>query len=680
MMGTLEQQQLKASSTRQQTLGQYGSFKTPKGTAQTSLVDTPAEMSLGEPSGGSTAAEDVRPRMNGTLDNKPSLNIIGFSYVVKERTGHWWNGACFRSRKKLVLNNLCMTFETGELTALVGTSGSGKTSLLDVISGRSTGVTTGVISYNGQQCTREMMRQKSSYVLQADRLLPTLTVRETLTYMAYLKLPGHFKPSDIDKKVQSVIIDMGLIHVAESRIGGTVIRGVSGGEKRRISIGVQLLKDPDILLLDEPTSGLDAFTAHHLVQSLADLAHKGKLVIMSIHQPRSDIFRLLDKIAILTMGQLAFLGRPDQMVPYFTTIGYPCPVNQNPCDVYIDVTSVDRRTKKQEQRSLARTRDICASFFDSDLQTGIIKRITLGLSQHHVDNVEEMDAASNDWPSWPRVFTCLLNRMNVHLKRDRSAFLARFLLLPFFVPFILMFLGRLGNNQGSIQDRLGIIYQSIQVAPYVGLVNGIAFFPVLRDLFYRENHDGLYSTATFVSAYYIHCLPFNIISGALFASALYWVAGMNPNIVSFGAFVLVSIMLQQFGEVMTISICGFFRNAQLANNTTALIFSASGLVASGLLRTMENMPTILQWAGYVAIHKYVTEIVVGNEFSGLQFTCDTSGRGQQCIKTGAEFIHAQYPQALEHMTRNFILTGAYLVATLGLAISLFKLRGSPVLH
>ncbi|KAK0050357.1 ATP-binding cassette sub-family G member 5 [Biomphalaria pfeifferi] len=155
---------------------------------------------------------------------------------------------------------------------------------------------------------------------------------------------------------------------------------------------------------------------------------------------------------------------------------------------------------------------------------------------------------------------------------------------------------------------------------------------------------------------------------------------MNPNIVSFGAFVLVSIMLQQFGEVMTISICGFFRNAQLANNTTALIFSASGLVASGLLRTMENMPTILQWAGYVAIHKYVTEIVVGNEFSGLQFTCDTSGPGQQCIKTGAEFIHAQYPQALEHMTRNFILTGAYLVATLGLAISLFKLRGSLVLH
>lgn len=90
----------------------------------------------------------------------------------------------------------------------------------------------------------------------------------------------------------------------------------------------------DILLLDEPTSGLDAFTARHLVSSLADIAHKGKTVIMSIHQPRSDIFMLLDKLAILTMGQLAYFGSPKQLVPYFTSIGYPCPRDQNPCDIY----------------------------------------------------------------------------------------------------------------------------------------------------------------------------------------------------------------------------------------------------------------------------------------------------------------------------------------------------------
>lgn len=612
----------------------------------------------------------------------PALHVIGLSYVVHERPGQWWNGACFRApKKKLVLNNLCMTFISGELTSLVGTSGSGKTSLLDVISGRSDGEVTGVVSYKGEQCTRDVMMQKSSYVLQADRLLPTLTVRETLTYMAYLKLPGNSSLAEIEAKVQSVIMDMGLSHVADNRIGGAVIRGVSGGEKRRITIGVQLLKDPDILLLDEPTSGLDAFTAHHLVSSLADIAHKGKIVIMSIHQPRSDIFNLIDKIAILTMGQLAYLGQPSQMVPYFTSIGYPCPQNQNPCDIYIDITSVDRRTPTLVKDTVNRARNLCSCFADSDLQTAILKRITSGLSHHQLSGVfDEVDGAKADTPSWPRIFTCLLNRMNVHLWRERSFFLGRFLMLPFFVPFILIFLGRLGHNQGSIQDRLGVIYQSSQVPPYVGIINAITLFPMLRDLFYRECHDGLYSTATFLAVYYVHILPFNIIGSVIFTSALYWIAGMNPDLVAFGSFALVCVMLTQFGEILTVAVLGVFRNSQLANNSTALMLSASGLISSGILRTVENMPSVLKWAGYAAIHKYSTEILVGNEFHGLHFNCDTDKTGQQCLEKGDQFLQFYYPNALDQMTRNFVLLGAYSVSGFILAILLFKARGIPTLH
>ncbi|KAH9488422.1 ATP-binding cassette sub- G member 8 [Bulinus truncatus] len=316
-----------------------------------------------------------------------SFTVIG-SHTVGKTSSRSWDSPSFRGLQPI--------------------GGSGKTSLLDIISGRSTGVTTGVVSYCGQQCSRQMMRQKSSYVLQADRLLSTLTVRETLTYMAYLKLPGNLTNSEINKKVLTVIRDMGLIHVADSRIGGAVIRGVSGGERRRITIGVQLLKDPEILLLDEPTSGLDAFTAHHLVNSLAELAHKGKLVIMSIHQPRSDIFRLLDKIGILTNGQLAFLGRPDQMVPYFTNIGYPCPVNQNPCDIYIDLTSIDRRTQASQDKTTKRAKRLCAAFFNSDIYTEILKRITPGLT-HHVHEDQEVTIEHKvEAPSFPRTFNCLL--------------------------------------------------------------------------------------------------------------------------------------------------------------------------------------------------------------------------------------------------------------------------------
>ncbi|XP_059144004.1 ATP-binding cassette sub-family G member 5-like [Physella acuta] len=686
-----------ASSSRdfEKANGRYGSFGNesdaeiyPKSGVQSPGSPNGAHVTLRSPRSGQltpglgSPTTPTSPVVFGQCSPETTLNVIGLSYTVKEKVGHWWNGSCLRkARKKHVLNNLCMSFASGELTALVGSSGSGKTSLLDVISGRAQGDVTGVVTYKQEQCTRDTMMQKASYVLQADRLLPTLTVRETLTYMAYLKLPGYTTESEIEAKVESVIRDMGLTHVADNRIGGAVIRGVSGGEKRRITIGVQLLKDPDILLLDEPTSGLDSFTARHLVASLADIAHKGKLVIMSIHQPRSDIFNLLDKVAILTVGQLAFLGRPNQIVPYFTNIGYPCPNNQNPCDVYIDVTSVDRRTPSQEKKTLSRAHKLCAAFANSDLQTGILKRITSGLARPYSEVYDELEEAGvDDRPSWSRTFTCLLTRMNVHLWRDRSAFLGRFLLLPFFVPFILMFLGKLGYNQGSIQDRLGVIYQATQVPPYLGIVNGIALFPVLRSLFYRECYDGLYSTFTFLAAYYVHCLPFNIICSTIFSAALYWIAGMNDDLVRFGSFILVCVMLTQFGEMMTVGVLGVFWNSQLANNTTALIMSASGLVASGVLRTVENMPQVLQWAGFVAIHKYSTEIIVGNEFQGLKFECDSKQTDQACIETGNDFIKLYYPNALDNMTRNFILMGAYSVGAFIFAFTLFKIRGLPTLH
>uniref|UniRef100_A0A2C9L8I2 CDR ABC transporter domain-containing protein n=1 Tax=Biomphalaria glabrata TaxID=6526 RepID=A0A2C9L8I2_BIOGL len=138
-------------------------------------------------------------------------------------------------------------------------------------------------------------------------------------------------------------------------------------------------------------------------------------------------------------------------------------------------------------------------------------------------------------------------------------------------------------------------------------------------------------------------------------------------------------MLSQIGEMVTVSIMGVFRNIQLASNATTLIFSASGVVASGLLRTIENMPTVLQWASYIAVHKYSTAILVGNEFHGLKFTCPEQA-AEQCLMKGDNFINTYYPHALEHMTRNFIILGGYSTAVFILAFIVMKIRGIPTLH
>ncbi|RUS80974.1 hypothetical protein EGW08_011249, partial [Elysia chlorotica] len=629
-----------------------------------------------EDSGGESPGNHL---VRGLSDRKTNLNIINLTYTVKEKPGHWWNRRLLsKSKDKIVLKNISMTFTRGEITAIVGTSGSGKTSLLDVISGRAEGKVDGVVSYKHQQCRRAMMRQKASYVLQADRLLPTLTVRETLTYMALMKLPGSLRMEEIDQKVQRVMCDMGLTHVADSRIGGAVVRGVSGGEKRRITIGVQLLKDPEIVLLDEPTSGLDSFTARHLVSTLVELAHKGdKLILMTVHQPRSDIVNMLDKIAILTSGQLAYLGPPSQMVPFFTSIGHPCPKNQNPCDVYIDITSVDRRNPGREQETLARANAICRDFEQSQLHKDLVENNALDVTTFHRDvSKAHSPPTHSQSPSWFRVFRCLLERMNVHLWRERSRLIGRFVQQAFFVPFLILFIGRVGDGVDGIQDRLGLIYQAVSSSPYLALTNAVAIFPILRDTYYRESHDGMYSTATFLTAYYVHSLPFNIISGALFSTFLYWVVGFKDDLVIFAMFMLIIIIMAQFGEMVAVGLMGTIRSVQLACDSTALLFNTSAFFGSGLIRSLATMPTVLRQIGYIAIHRYSTETVLANEFQDLKLACSD---GKHCVY-GNDFINSLYPGAFDHITRNFCVMGGYTLIVLAFAILCFKARGIPTLH
>ncbi len=132
------------------------------------------------------------------------------------------------------------------------------------------------------------------------------SVRETLNTAAALRLPAGLSDDAIRDRVDAVIWALGLKDVADTRIGSEMQRGISGGEKRRVSIGVQLLTDPQLLVLDEPTTGLDSFTSHNLAQHLVQLARQGKTVILSIHQPRSDIFHLFDDILLLARGHIVY--------------------------------------------------------------------------------------------------------------------------------------------------------------------------------------------------------------------------------------------------------------------------------------------------------------------------------------------------------------------------------------
>eukprot|EP01134_Creolimax_fragrantissima_P000448 CFRG0448T1 len=309
--------------------------------------------------------QDVNTYLRGLRNKSGSIRTLAFDEL------------CYTIGKgknsKYILKNVSGYSRPGQILAIMGPSGAGKSTVMDILSMRhKAGRTTGSITIGGRSRTRAFKRD-IGFVDQEDLLIPTLTVMETLMYSAELRLPDSV-PYDVrQRRVRTVLEDLSITHIAHSRIGGSFIRGISGGEKRRVSIGTELVTCPSILFLDEPTSGLDSYNAHLVVSCLSRLARNDRTnVIMTIHQPRSNIFTMFDKLLLLSKGQNIFFGPASQASAYFASIGLVCPNNYNPADFLIDATveAEMREAEKEKDRDrsilLGRTRSGTIRASDDD--------------------------------------------------------------------------------------------------------------------------------------------------------------------------------------------------------------------------------------------------------------------------------------------------------------------------
>lgn len=222
---------------------------------------------------------------------------------------------------------------------MLGPSGSGKTTLLTALAGRLPGKISGNITYNGLPFSSSMKR-KTGFVAQDDVLYPHLTVIETLTYSALLRLPKKLTREEKIEQAEMVIKELGLTRCTNNIVGGPLLRGISGGERKRVSIGQEMLVNPSLLLLDEPTSGLDSTTAQRIVATIKGLARGGRTVITTIHQPSSRLYRMFDKVVVLSDGCPIYSGQAGRVMEYFGSIGYVPGFNfMNPADFLLDLAN-----------------------------------------------------------------------------------------------------------------------------------------------------------------------------------------------------------------------------------------------------------------------------------------------------------------------------------------------------
>ena len=254
-----------------------------------------------------------------------------------------------------VLNSIRGFANFGEMLAIIGSSGAGKTTLLNALcerlKRRRKDKYEGTILANGVNITTINYRDFLGYVTQQDLMMPTMTVRETLEFAGILRISGNREY--VHNKIQEMIKHLHLEGIPDSVIGSQIHKGISGGERKRVAIGLELLSEPSLLFLDEPTSGLDAYTADLVVGLMEKEARKGRNVIATIHQPSRRIFEMFDRLILMSEGKFVYQGLREEAKEYLGSIGYVITDYINPADFFINLLHIRNRfhkTPEEEQR------------------------------------------------------------------------------------------------------------------------------------------------------------------------------------------------------------------------------------------------------------------------------------------------------------------------------------------
>ncbi|KAF5734038.1 hypothetical protein HS088_TW16G00479 [Tripterygium wilfordii] len=242
------------------------------------------------------------------------------------------------TKETYLLNDISGQAMKHEVMAIMGPSGAGKSTFLDALAGRiAQGSLEGSVTIDGKPVTTSYMKMISSYVMQDDQLFPRLTVFETLMFAAEVRLPPSLSREEKKRRVHELIDQLGLESAIHTNIGDEGRRGVSGGERRRVSIGIDIIHKPSLLFLDEPTSGLDSSSAYSVVEKVKDIAQGGSTVLMTIHQPSYRIQMLLDRVMVLARGRLIYMGSPHALPVHLSGFGRPVPDGENSFEYLLDV-------------------------------------------------------------------------------------------------------------------------------------------------------------------------------------------------------------------------------------------------------------------------------------------------------------------------------------------------------
>uniref|UniRef100_A0A4W4DSG5 ABC transporter domain-containing protein n=1 Tax=Electrophorus electricus TaxID=8005 RepID=A0A4W4DSG5_ELEEL len=551
-----------------------------------------------------------------------TVSFHNIHYRVETRSGVLWKR---KVTHKDILVDLNGVMKPG-LNAILGATGSGKSSFLDVLAARKdpTGLSGEVLIDGAPQPPN--FKCQSGYVVQDDVVMGTLTVRENLCFSAALRLPMSISQKEKEQKVERVIDELGLNKVADSRVGTQLIRGISGGERKRTTIGMEIIIDPSVLFLDEPTTGLDASTANSVLSLLKRMSNHGRTIILSIHQPRYSIYRLFDSLTLLAGGRQVYHGPAQNALDYFTDVGFTCEPHNNPADFFLDVINGD---------STAYSRKLDGEQGVSFRQ-GIEQRLVEAykMSIYHRETKEELEKITQGHncrgqpetrtitynTSFTHQFKWVLRRTFRNLMLNPQTSFAQIGVTIFLALIVGAIFFGVSNTSSGIQNRMGSLF-FITTNQCFSSLSSAELFITERKLFLHEYVSGYYRVSVyFLSKILSDILTLRTVPAIVFSCVAYWMIGYKPDAGTFFTFMITVAMTAYTATAMTMAISADQTVVAVANifMTISFVFM---MVSTRLLVNLPSIPDWLNWFKYFSIPRYGLAALEVNEFVGLDF-CD----------------------------------------------------------
>ncbi|XP_017416341.1 ABC transporter G family member 22 isoform X3 [Vigna angularis] len=535
-----------------------------------------------------------------------------------------------------ILKGITGSVNPGEVLALMGPSGSGKTSLLNLLGGRLIQSTIGgSITYNDQPYSK-FLKSRIGFVTQDDVLFPHLTVRETLTYAARLRLPNILTKEQKEKRALDVIEELGLERCQDTMIGGSYVRGVSGGERKRVCIGSEIIINPSLLFLDEPTSGLDSTTALRIVQLLHDIAEAGKTVVITIHQPSSRLFHKFDKLILLGKGSLLYFGKASEAMDYFQFIGCAPLITMNPAEFLLDLAngnvndiSVPSELKDRVQVGNAEVEtcndkpsaSVVQEYLEEayDSRVAEIEKTKLMVPVPLDEELKsKIYSSKRQWgASWFEQFSILFSRGFKERKHDYFSWLRITQVLSTAVILGLLWWQSDANNPKGLQDQAGLLFFIAVFWGFFPVFTAIFTFPQERAMLTKERTTDMYRLSAYFVARTTSDLLLDLVLPVFFLLVVYFMASLRLSAGRFFLSILTVflciIAAQGLGLAIGATLMDLKRATTLASVTVMTFMLAGGFF-------VQKVPIFISWIRYLSFNYHTYKLLLKVQYEHITRT------------------------------------------------------------